>query len=137
MNSSHQKAFKMLLLLQYVDSGGTHSRENQQNQLLSERSRAAQKEGRKVGHQRLCSPESLKVCRCREKSPGGRGSAPPHGAGARGKHWLEPTTKDGSVILVLVTWPEFPQLLYGEDNTRVSLGFFNSSFASITLKSYV
>lgn len=33
--------------------------------------------------------------------------------------------------------PEFPQLLYGEDNTRVSLGFFNSSFASITLKSYV
>lgn len=33
--------------------------------------------------------------------------------------------------------PEFPQLLYGEDNTRASLGFFNSSFASITLKSYV
>lgn len=58
----------------------------------------------------------------------------PHtGPGARGKHWLEPTTKDGSWL----PGPEFPQLLYGEDNTRASPGFFNSLFASITLKSYV
>lgn len=100
----------MLLLLQYMDSGGKHGKENKQNQLLREMFRAAQKEGREVGQQRLCSPDSLKVCRCRgpcsSKSPEGRGSVPPAGGlglvESIGWSW---TAKDGNAILVLVTWP--------------------------------
>ena len=98
----------MLLLLQYMNSGGKHSKENKQNQLLREMFRVAQKEGREVGQQRLCSPNSLKVCRCRSpcssKSPKGRGSAPPAGVLGLVENvgWSQ-TAKDGSTILV--TWP--------------------------------